>query len=255
MIEFRNFIYLDVYRTGSTHVLDALRQISEEPEMRAWRHSPISRGGPLVRPGRKLVFATVRNPWDWYVSLWAHGAGGKSAIRRYLLQKLPKKEVKTFYDNDEPAPSFRRWLAAIHNPNFAQEFLSEGYPRSGLPPVMGLYTYRFQRVTTWYPSIFLRRWQIRRSEDIGKFHQKRKAYQMILHTENLTADLVELVKNKADECRFKPEAETMIRKADKERKNASDRRLATYRDYYDEEARELVATRDRFFVDTFGYTF
>ena len=97
MIEYGSFIYLDVYRTGSSHVLSLLPQITAEKRERIHRHAAITKGRPFGFTGGKRVFATVRNPWDWYVSLWAYGADGKSAIRRYLERHFDPAELAALY--------------------------------------------------------------------------------------------------------------------------------------------------------------
>jgi hypothetical protein len=255
MIEFENFVYLDVYRTGSKHIIRLLRMITEERELRAWRHSSITKGGPFGIPRGKIVFATVRNPWDWYVSLWSYGANKIEAIHRYLTEVLPQYEIRKLYDTDHPEASFRKWLRAMHDPEFVNRFMHEGYPRSRLSSFMGLYTFRFQRVTTRYPHFFLRRWRIRNAGAIRSFHARRKAYDFVLLNESLSEDLTAFVTHYGDRCRFKSDALDTIRRADIERINASQRLLPNYREYYDEESRALVAKRDRFFLEEFGYRF
>jgi hypothetical protein len=255
MIEFENFVYLDVYRTGSKHIIKLLRESVEEREVRSWRHSSISKGGPFAAPHGKVVFTTVRNPWDWYVSLWSYGANKVEAIRRYLLEILPRTEVKRLYDTSNPESAFREWLTVMHDPALADRFMHENYPQSRLSPFMGLYTYRFLRVTTWYPYYFLRRWRIRDAQAIRPFHARRKAYESALRNERLTDDLVDFVLRNADRCRFRPNAADIIRAGDPERINASARPLTDYRQYYDEHSRLLVEARDSFFIEEFGYRF
>lgn len=255
MIEFKHFIYLDVYRTGSTHIIKLLRRISLSEEIRIWRHYPITTAGYLVRPGRRVVFTSVRNPWDWYVSLWSHGVDGHSAIRRFMLGTLPEKEVASYYDREKPAQSFGRWLAAIHDPAFVDANLEEGYPQSRLSSVIGLYSYRFQRVTTRFPWFFLRRNQIRQPEALREFHRKRKVYSVVLKTENLTEDLASFVETHGARCNFKEDAADILRKFSHRNRNASTRLLPHYRDYYTDESAKMVAERDRFFLDEFGYSF
>lgn len=255
MIEFENFVYLDVYRTGSKHTIKLLRSITTERELRSFRHSSITKGGPFATPRGKLVFATVRNPWDWYVSLWSYGANKMEAIRRYLTEVLPRREVKRLYDTDDPEAAFRKWLKLMHDSAFVDRFMHENYPQSRLSPFMGLYTFRFLRVTTRYPYYFLRRWRIRNAGAIRSFHASRKAYDFVLLNERLTDDLAAFVNRHGERCRFKPNAADLIREADVDHVNASARPLADYRQYYDEESQALVATRDAFFAEEFGYRF
>jgi len=236
-------------------MIHLLRQITEESEIRLWRHYPISAAGYLVRPGQRVIFTTVRNPWNWYVSLWSHGMDGHSAIRRFLKEKMPERQVAELYSAANPKESFQRWLAVIHNPDFVNKFLGEGYPRSKLSPVMGLYTYRFQRVTTRFPYFFLRPWFIKNPEEIAEFHRHRKVYQTVLRTENLTADFTNFIRTHGERCGFKPEAENIVNEMSRLKRNASTRLLPHYRDYYDEESRRCVELRDHFFIDEFGYQF
>lgn len=254
MIEYESLIYLDVNRTGSGQVIDLFERILDEPVLRRRRHGPITWRRPWA-PRGKVVFATVRNPWDWYVSLWAWGLDGKSAVHRWLRHALPKEELRALYHPAEPAV-FRRWLAAIHDPAFAQRFLRERYPQSGLAPFMGFYTYRFQRTTTTYPGLFLRRWRIGGPDAIRDFHRRRKAYGAVLRLERLRDDLECFVGANRERCRFRPDAQsTIIAAADRQRVHASRRPFDGYSDYYDDEARDLVARRDRFFIEEFGYEF
>lgn len=255
MIEFKHFIYLDVNRTGSTHIIKVLRKISETKERHLWRHYPVSTAGLLVRPAGRPVFASVRNPWSWYVSLWGHGLDGHSAIRRFLTAKLPAGEVAAFYDENRPAESFRRWLSALHDPRFAERVLGEGYPRSGLAPVIGLYSYRFLRITTQFPWFRLHRRNIPDSQHAVEFLRRRRIYQTVLHTENLTEEFATFVQEHGQRCHFKADAERIVRTTTHKKRNASSKALPHYRDYYDDRCAALVADRDRLFLDEFGYRF
>ena len=255
MIEYDSFIYLDVYRTGSTHVIALLGKIADEKRVRKLRHSSLTRGRPLGLDGGKLVFTTVRNPWDWYVSLWAHGAGGKSTIRKFLSLHLDADELAHLYDRNDPATSFRRWLQLMHNPQFLERVMKEYLPQSGLAPIIGLYSYRFLRVTTRFPRLLLRNVFVRNPQSAEAHLRRFGAYDIVLHTETLSTDLITFVERNRGRCRFKPDAAEIIRKADETPANASRRSLGSYRDYYDEEGAALVANRDRLFSDVFGYRY
>ena len=253
MIEYDSFIYLDVYRTGSSHVLGLLASISREKCVRAYRHAALTKAHPLGFVAGKRVFTTVRNPWDWYVSLWAYGCDGKSAIRRYLAAHIGERELAELYDKSDAAPSFRRWLHLMHDPVMLQRLMKEHLPQSGLAPVIGLYTYRFLRVTTRWPRLLLRRALIGNPADALRHHQRFRAYHEVLRTESLDDDLAGFVSRNPKW--FRPEAAAIIGKASISRQNASDRPLAAYRDYYDDESARLVGIRDQFFSAAFGFSY
>lgn len=242
MIEYDRLIYLDVYRTGSTHVLRRLAESMDKKPLRFHRHASVTKARPLVFLSRKRTFATVRNPWDWYVSLWAFGAGGNSAIRRYLAAALTESEVNALYDANDPGPSFRHWLKLLHDPGMLTRIMQEHLPQSGLAPLMGLYSYRFLRVTTYHPRLLLRRpFVTSASAHLRRF----RAYSEAIRTETLDDDLDRLFASLGLPMNPRPAKPV----------NASARTLPGYRDYYDDETRGLVAARDEMFATEFGYEF
>jgi hypothetical protein len=254
MIEYDNFIYLDVYRTGSSHIVDLLGRICEGKAIHAVRHASLTRCRPWGNTGGKPVFATVRNPWDWYVSLWAIGADGKRPVREHLLEHKGQTAVDALYDRSDPKVSFSRWLNVMHDPYQLNTILmKEHLPQSGLAPVIGLYTYRFLRVTTRYPRFFLRRPFVNSPRGASRYHKVMRAYGTLLRHETLTTDLIAFVERHPKG--FKPNAVEVIRAADAKHRNFSKRTLASYRDYYSDSDAALVAERDRFFIDVFGYGF
>lgn len=255
MIEYDRFIYLDVYRTGSTHVLKLLREMMGKKAVRFHRHSSLTRGRRLGTTGGKLVFTTVRNPWDWYVSLWSFGVQGNSAIRRYLAAHLPAAEVERLYDSTNPVESFRRWLEAINDASVLDRIMGEHLPQSGLASVMGLYSYRFLRVTTRYPRLLLRRRFIGSAEAASGHLRRFGAYTLALRTETLDQDLTRLASEHGQRCGFPSDAEERIKAASFKPSNPSVRLLDGYREFYDGKTSALVEARDPLFAEVFGYRF
>jgi hypothetical protein len=253
VIEYEEFIYLDVYRTGSTHVIRLFETVLTHPPVRAFRHASLTKGRPLGTTGGKTVFATVRNPWDWYVSLWAYGSDGKSAIRKHLSPHLGTRDMDALYDRRDPKASFSRWLNMMHDPAELNRVMKEDLPQSGLAPVIGLYSYRFLRVTTRWPKVLLRRPLIGSADGAVRHHRLFKAYDTLLRNESLTDDLLAFASRFPRS--FKPDAAEAIRQADEQRRNSSSRSLTSYRDYYSEADARLVADRDAFLIRAFGYSF
>jgi hypothetical protein len=253
MIEYDTFIYLDVYRTGSTHIINLLDRIYDGMPIQTFRHASLTKGRPLGFTGGKTVFTTVRNPWDWYVSLWAYGSDGKSAIRRHLLPHLGARELDALYDASEPRAAFGRWLRFMNDPAQLNRVMQEHLPQSGLASIIGLYSYRFLRVTTRYPRFLLRYPLIRNPAGAASHHRMFRAYDTVLRNETLDADLIAFVEKHPE--RFRRGAADMIRAAGTMPSNASSRSKASYRDYYTDSSAALVADRDSLFITTFDYRF
>ncbi len=185
--------------------------------------------------------------------LWAYGADGKSAVRRYIEAHLDTAHTAALYDRSEPGPAFRRWLTVMHDPAILEKIMKEHLPQSGLAPVIGLCSYRFLRVTTYYPRLLLRRGLLRRASDVAVHLRRYGAYHEALRNENLSEDLVGFVERNPQG--FRPDAVATIRRIGENRKNASSRTLGSYRDYYDDASAALVADRDCLFSEAFGYRF
>ena len=256
MIEYQNFIYLDVYKTGSTHINYLLKRIALEPEIRRNRHAPLTKVRPFTWKAGKLVFATVRNPWDWYVSMWSYGHTKENPLYDHIKSAVGKAELDALYDMAEPQESFPLWLKSIHDPVFLGRVLKgHRLPVSGLADFMGFYTYRFLRVTLPYPELLLR-WPFVRSMDGAIALQKRLAmYDVLMKSETLDAEFAEFVVKYRERCGFIPQAEDLVNAKAAEHKNTSIRKLASYRDYYTDELCDLVAKRDRLFIELFDYQF
>jgi hypothetical protein len=87
-------------------------------------------------------------------------------------------------------------------------------------------------------------------------HQKRWAlYDKVFKSETLTEDFSAFVLENREKLGFKKNAKRILEKNAPVQKNTSNRTLSTYRDYYTDELRELVATRDRLVIELFGYEF
>ncbi len=257
MIEYEKFIYLDVYKTGSTYVADLLKRLVKEEPVRSVRHAPLTRGRPFFWKQGKPAFATVRNPWDWYVSMWSYSIVQKNVLFfRDVRKAVGPENASLLFDSSRPRESFSLWMKSINDVDFLQQVMTgHPYPRSGLSGFLGFYSYRFMRVTTPHPSIFLRQWNIS-SVDRAIAHQKRWAiYDTVLKSEGLKDSFAKYVLDHRKQCNFVSNAETILENRGAKAKNTSERTLPSYRDYYTDELRDMVANRDRLFIDLFGYEF
>ena len=255
MIEYKNFIYLDVYKTGSSHVVDLLKKIVPEEPVRMKRHSSLTNLRPLTWTGGKLVFSTVRNPWDWYVSLWAYGCAKKGAVYQNIADTLSRAETAALYNPEDPKASFRLWTEAVCDPDFLNRTIQQDLPDSGMARIVGFYTYRFMRVTTPFPSFLLKKWNIGSVDAAIRYQRKWAFYSVMLRNETLNDDLIAFIRQHRERCGFVENAEQIVLEKAEKPKNRSKRAFDTYQDYYDPDLVDLVARRERFFLELFNYAF
>lgn len=255
MIEFDKLIYLDVYKTGSTHVFDVLKKVTGKKPVKVSRHSSITEVHPLRWKGGKFVFATIRNPWDWYVSLWSFGTNEDKSFYQAVVEAAGPDLAPRLYDHANPSVSFPLWLKSIHDPAFIARMKGKTLATSRMTEVAGVYTYRFMRITTPFPSMFVRKWNLGSIDKAIAYQQRWAMYDEIYKSEMLDETLQKFVGERGAQLGFKENALKIVKRNEAEHKNTSVRKLATYRDYYTDELIELVAKRDRLIVDMFDYQF
>lgn len=71
MIIGRDYVFLHVPKTGGTWIRAALR-LSGTIEQEFKDHLHFNGLPEDVKKSNRMVFAFVRNPWDWYLSLYTH---------------------------------------------------------------------------------------------------------------------------------------------------------------------------------------
>ncbi|HEY6976245.1 MAG TPA: hypothetical protein VH396_08140, partial [Chitinophagaceae bacterium] len=118
-------IYLAFLKTGCTHILKLLTSIPDLNGNIIGKHNSIYDIPPreLGNFSEKIKSGNIRNPWDWYVSLWAFGCMKRGGLfthtaRKNLLRKL--KHPKTFlsstkqwqkvYSDAKNPELFKQWL-------------------------------------------------------------------------------------------------------------------------------------------------
>lgn len=256
MIEYEKFIYLDVYKTGSTHITSLLKSIVAGKPVRRIRHAPLTAGRPFNWKGGKTVFATVRNPWDWYVSYWAYSLKEDKAFYQHVLKASGEEVARKLYDASNPKESFGLWMRSIHDPAFLNKVTEDNrLSKTGLADLLGLYSYRFMRVTTPFPAILLRKFFMPTMDKAIAWQKRWALYDVVFKSETLDESFRSFVEKNGRSLGFVDNALEIMDRQNETHKNTSERVLASYRDYYDDELREIVARRDRLIIDLFDYQF
>ncbi len=269
-----NLVYLELQKTGGTHIRRLMQQCTDGEA--AGKHNRLTEA---YRD--HFIFGSIRNPWDWYVSLWAYGAGGKGAVRMrvarhfeldYYTRTLPKAMGKnrlspaelftsvwhdiikpvddwneTYADSDSPE-RFRRWLKLILGADSRYDF-GEGYAFSPVSACAGLLTYRYLRLFTLGDSIY-RDSRLASPSGIVEFDDAHNVASAMIRTESLEPDFAAIMEQTGH--RYPPAENADSKDGAAERTNSSKRRDAAF--YYDDETIALVAEKERFIIDKYAYS-
>ena len=260
-------VYLQLQKTGCTHIVRIMSELVEGKSV-GRKHGRLDKGFALA--GRTVV-GSIRDPWSWYVSLWAFGCirngaiydsttkrsygkhvfegDGSPAHRLGRVWKELRKPVgrwqRLYANSDDPA-LFRKWLKLVFDPRRADD-LGQDYGKSTLSQYAGLLTYRYARlyvsdVASLFPPAGLRSLEALRDYD-----RRHNLASLMIRNESLEADLIAVLKKVGHDVG--EAAEARIRQAKKT--NTSSHKPAS--EYYDAETLELVARQEAFIIGKYGY--
>jgi hypothetical protein len=257
--------YLRLQKTGSSHVLRALKMVC--PGRQGEMHGRLPES---ILHSDRLIAGSVRNPWDWYVSVWAYGCDGKGALydrltdsrkilgygyRKSLLTSVsnclhelwrPRRPWRETYSDSTSPVLFRRWLSAVMDPERSR-CLGENYYRSPLSRFAGFYTYRYCRLFHCTVA-HLYDGSVYNHETLLNAEEKLNIIQHMLRLEKLTDGILELLGSAG----IKIDRETHEKIMEMNRTNPSSReRNSAF--YYDQQTADLVQERDALIVEKYGY--
>lgn len=259
-------IYLQLQKTACTHI--ALLLDSRLPGKQVGKHGPLTQD-----PGDRLVVGSVRNPWSWYVSLWAFGCQQQGAIRNRLVATFPAsfahivrrnwihptrwvqsaRQLRLHMDKDaahwqslyassDDPGLFREWLRNMFSAH--GKLLQPGeYPFLRMNRVAGLMTFRFLRLFVDNQAWQQERANINSLPELEDLYQRHGIVDEFIRTESVERDVARLLTGLGVNV---DEVDLKVAKT-----NTSKRRDISY--YYDSEAIELVRNQEQFIIDRFGY--
>lgn len=274
MVETDRLLYIDLHKTGCSHIRRILGEIVGGRVI--GKHNR-----PRVMPRDRVIVGSVRNPWDWYVSLWAFGCSRQGAVygrttrhftswyyRTGLMQEMgqvrwralpvaatvwhdvvkPARAWREVYEDPEDPNLFRRWLGLLFDRRRRFD-LGEGYAFTTLSRYAGLLTYRYVKLFSRDVSTVFAGGGPRSPDELAEFDKQSNALDAAIRTESLENDL----KNALCLAGYALSEEEVQRIDDAGRRKTNRSEHRPPRDYYDDETRELVAQRERLIIRKHGY--
>ena len=267
------FVFLELQKTGGSHIRRLLKQYTDGAFI--GKHNCLHE-----KPDNKFVIGSVRNPWDWYVSLWAYGVSGKGAIRvrtscrvdfNYYHRMLPKDMGKNWltlaelltsvrydlvkpvsrwqqsYVDAEDAVLFRAWLKLLFDKKRRFD-IGEGYGFSPLSMHSGLMTYRYFRLFTLGDGVF-RDNSLADANAVGEYDKNHNILAGMIKMESLEDDFVRVLQDVGVKLTEQQIAELLNKQGGKT--NVSKRKPVDF--YYDEATADLVEQGDSYLIEKYGY--
>lgn len=267
MFKTDQLIYIEMQKTGCSHIGKLLSRLFDGQKI--GKHNAAAKDDIA---SDRLIFSSIRNPWDWYLSLWTFGVQGGGAVRNRLTRRRlfrPPKSVlrspkdifaspflelskdvrlwRDVYDSSENILSFRKWLQLMHKPGNSR-LLGEGYGNTVIADFCGFMTYRYLYLCCQNITELKNSDSIRNYDDLFQFENRNCYIEFFVRQESLERDLCEVLE------KIRPltkEERDLIQNA---RKSNTSRRSFSISEYYDKESIEIVRHRERLLIEKFDYS-
>lgn len=254
-------------KTGCTHIASLLSNLFNGEQ--TGKHNAATQAQIM---SNKYFISSIRNPWDWYLSLWTYGVQGDGGLMKRLtksnrLQSLkstirnPKKNYsnlfhellknvtawRNVYDESDNVKSFRKWLKLIHDPSNSY-FMGEGYGDTAITGFCGFMTYRYLYLCCQNVSELRNSGLISNHSDLVQYEKNNCYIDFFIRQESLEDDLYEAAERVRPLLQVEKDLIYGVKKI-----NASKRSLLIS-DYYDNESIKLIYNRDKLLIDKFDYS-
>lgn len=269
MIFLEKSVFLELAKTGSTYARYILIALDKTKYTTIGKkhniYNSLSKDEKKLFDS-KLVVASVRNPFDWYVSLYAFGCEHRGGLYTWTQKRPDILSVKNGVEFFKVLANFVKfhseWKEVFSDVNNIQNFskflnliyssspLGCGfrYQLGGFHKFMGFYSYDYFRMTT--RDFDENSSAIKSYEDLVDYYERNNLTDLVLRNENLKNDLL---LNADKICTGRDELQRAIDSKPKNSKTKTKR--MGYKEYYTPELIELVAQKERFIIAKYGYSF
>ena len=223
MVIHDKFIYIHMPKTGGTFVSYYLQDNVPGSNyfMPGSGHQPVS-SQRLTYPNH-FMFGTIRNPWDWYVSVFQFDVGGGNY-------------AKAIHECDDDFNKFVTMLLTKTKGAISRIRFNRTSELN-----IGMCTYQ-------YLLLFGNKQHIETKKEM---RQENMGLDYIIKIEDIVTELPKMFKNFIFE--LSEEQKNVL--TNMKKLNTSKSWHENYRDYYTEETKELVRKKDRFIIEKYNYSF
>jgi len=218
----------------------------------------------------QLVVGSVRNPWDWYVSLWTYGCSGQGMVHNILTQETTATALRrslrkpgawpailsrarrfsaaerafwqSVYSDPYDPTAFKDWLLRLLKPRVKSDVFDDMRPLNFFDDV-GLYTARYAQIFSLSGCWAQKATSIRNETALGTYLDCEVVVDRFIKMEQLEEDLASLL----CDLGYNYTADSLRG----EKRNTSKRR--DYQFYHDDETIALIAKQDRLVANRHNY--
>lgn len=257
------FVFVELHKTGCTHIVRLLAETTAGKIV--GKHNAPSQ---KILNSTRTFIGSIRNPWEWYVSLWAYGCDKKGGVYNQvtkkntlfktgrnwlvdpfyttflLLNKVSKNpdQWQQCYSSPDDPEAFRQWLYMIHDSSHWHDF-GEGYGKYVMSHAAGLLTYRYLKLFCRNDFI-----KIQGLDELQEFEKTNCYIDYFIRNENLERDFFAALDLAG--CSLPEDKKKWVNSVSKT--NTSSKKYpAAY--YYDAETINLVSDREQLIINKFGY--
>lgn len=259
MFQSDDLIYIQMQKCASSHIASLLPHFFAG--QRLGKHNAASTA--QINSDRYFI-SSIRNPWDWYLSLWTFGIKGKGGVRTRLLKgptfgrlinnptighyvKMRNDAAKftELYADDHDVSAFRTWLKLINKPENQYLFKKE---HNAISKICGLFTFRYLSLCCQNMDNIKQLKQIDSLEDLRNFDKQNCYIDFFIRQESLEDDFCKAIEKIRA---LTPEEKQIVYSA---KKTNTSKRSLQITDYYDQESIDSVEQNEQFIIDKFNYS-
>ena len=261
--------FVEFGKTGCSFIREVLKENIKSGQLTKI-HDPITSD---VLNSNRLKIGSIRNPYDWYISLWSFGCSMKKKDPLYSnltsLRLNPKRlgNIKTnkirkifffvdqfkknlkfnknLYSDSLDIDNFKKWIQILLDSK-NKNFISEHYSISNTNKFIGYMTYHYLIKFTdhkFHHKFFNS--NLKNIDDIKSFYHNYSYIDYFIRFEDLKNSIINLFKN--NKIIFNEKELSYKKPVNKSH------RLPKIEDYYDKETKELVEHYDKLIFDLHNY--